>query len=179
MRAGDIHKRKPSFEVMHSSRKTFVLRWWRGATTDLPEWPKFHNELVFRHSHAIIALQMEDGTPFDYPALFYASPDDRWVVRIQKWASGENIACLYAVEGEGRVRRIEPPLDGAAWAFWEKATHQSTKSLYHRGVRFLRWDRRRQGFWFSLSAGDTTAHPQHVREFPLFYDLRTQGIRLR
>jgi hypothetical protein len=51
---------------------------------------------------------LEEGIP--WPASFYISPDDQWILRIQKSGSGDNISYLYHFDAKCRLWGMEEQL---------------------------------------------------------------------
>src|SRR5262245_61745166 len=47
-----------------------------------------------RNAHPAITL----ADSYAWPALFYVSPDDQWILRVQKSGSGDNISFLYRLD---------------------------------------------------------------------------------
>jgi len=103
-------------------------------------------KIHFNHgSHADITLT----DTYPWPALFYVSPDDAWILQIQKSGSGENISFLYRVDPQGRVWRKEPELKGQAFDFLEQLK-VPMEGLYHTGIEFIRWDMKAGTLRFSI-----------------------------
>jgi hypothetical protein len=72
------------------------------------------------------------------PARFFVSPDDGWLLQIQK--SGYYPAVLYRVEPNGRIWRMEDPLSAAAFKYLERSEGLSTAHVGRASLDFISWD---------------------------------------
>jgi hypothetical protein len=77
---------------------------------------------------------------YAWPALFYISPDDKWVLQIQKTGSGDNTAFLFHVEPNGRVWRMEEPVYDLAYSYITQHSRANKTAMYHTGLEFGSWD---------------------------------------
>src|SRR6185436_10803087 len=79
-----------------SPRGTFTITQRRVGdwTTKLHFTKNDHRDITFTDS-------------YPWPALFHISPDDQWILQIQKSGSGENISFLYRLDSNGRIWRME------------------------------------------------------------------------
>lgn len=75
-----------------------------------------------------------------WPADYRMSPDEHWILRLQKTGSGENSALLYHVDSNGQVWRLEQHLDDLAFALVTAGSHLSRSDYYHIGVSLVSWD---------------------------------------
>ncbi|MCE0522831.1 MAG: hypothetical protein LV480_07960 [Methylacidiphilales bacterium] len=75
-----------------------------------------------------------------WPALYYVSPDDQWILRIQKSGSGDNISYLYRVESNQSVWRMEEQVGELGFAFLAHQPGGLPSGLYHTGIEFTSWD---------------------------------------
>ena len=75
-----------------------------------------------------------------WPGDFYVSPDERWILRIQKSGSGENISWLYFLEKNGSVWRMEKQLGQQGFDYLARQTGGLPPGLYHTGIEFESWD---------------------------------------
>jgi hypothetical protein len=73
---------------------------------------------------------------------YLISPDEQWVLRLQKTGSGENSALLYRVDSNGQVWRLEQHLDDLAFAVATGRSHLSRSDYYHIGVGLVSGDAR-------------------------------------
>ncbi|CAF0704954.1 hypothetical protein [Candidatus Methylacidithermus pantelleriae] len=56
-----------------------------------------------------------------YAATYSISPDEQWIFRSQKWASGESVGYLYHREPkDGKFRRVDGQFDKRAWQFYRE-----------------------------------------------------------
>jgi hypothetical protein len=75
-----------------------------------------------------------------WSALFYISPDDQWILRIQKSGSGDNISYLYKVEPNRIVWRMEEDVGDLGFQFLAQQHVDLPSGLYHTGIEFISWD---------------------------------------
>ena len=75
-----------------------------------------------------------------WPGDFYISPDEKWVLQIQKTGSGDNNGFLYLIEPNHRVWSMSETLCPLAFEFLAHVTKLSESDLYHTGVAFDAWD---------------------------------------
>jgi hypothetical protein len=115
---------------------------------------------------------------YSWPALFYVSPDDRWVLHLQKSGSGDNISFLFRVDSEDRFWRMEPGLGELAFAFLEKQRLADKKDLYHTGITFDAWDLSRHRLLFTVH-GSRVEHSGEGIDVPLVYDLQRNTFQRR
>lgn len=113
-----------------------------------------------------------------WPAEYQISPDERWILRIQKSGSGENVSYLYQVDPDGRLRRREPPIGELAFGYLKKAHGIDAADLYHTGIDFLGWDLKAGELHFSIHGTPTEKSGEKVN-LSLSYDLRNHRIRKR
>jgi len=111
---------------------------------------------------------------YSWPALFYISPDDHWMLQIQKSGSGENISFLFRIDPEGRFWQMEPSLMELAWAFIERNQSLHKSDLYHTGIEFRSWDLQAQQLHFTFRG--TYDKRSGGIDVPLIYDLKKNVI---
>ena len=75
-----------------------------------------------------------------WPGDFYISPDEKWVLQIQKTGSGDNNGFLYLIEPNHRVWRMAETLCPLAFEFLGRIAEFSKSALYHTGIEFDAWD---------------------------------------
>jgi hypothetical protein len=126
------------------------------------------------HFERIHAPDITFTEVYPWPALFYVSPDDRWMLQIQKSGSGDNISFLFHIDSEGRFWRMEPGLMELAWAFIEHTQSLHQSDLYHTGIDFRRWDLRAHLLHFTFHGTYDTRH--EALEVPLTYDLQKHVV---
>ena len=115
---------------------------------------------------------------YPWPGLFYISPDDRWILHIQKSGSGDNISFVFRIDSEGRFWRMEPGVGELAFAFLKQKGLADTKDLYHTGIGFDSWDLPRHRLLFSVH-GSRIEHSGEGIEIPLVYDLQRNTFERR
>jgi hypothetical protein len=86
------------------------------------------------------AMLAADPDRYLWPADYLMSPDEHWILRLQKTGSGENSALLYHVDSNGQVWRLEQHLDDLAFAVATAGTHVTRSDYYHIGVGLVSWD---------------------------------------
>ena len=126
------------------------------------------------HFKRIHAPDIRFTEVYPWPALFYISPDDHWILQIQKSGSGDNISFLYSVDTEGRLWRMEPSLMKLAWASVERTESLHQSDLYHTGIEFRSWDLKTQQLHFVFH-GSYDKRDGEI-EIPLIYDLQKNVI---
>ena len=97
------------------------------------------------------AITLEEGIP--WPALYYVSPDEQWILRVQKSGSGDNISFLCHLDEHKQLWRREEQVGERGFAYL--ATQPGLPcNLYHTGVEFESWDLQTGQFRFAISASD-------------------------
>jgi hypothetical protein len=111
-----------------------------------------------------------------WPALFYISPDDRWILQIQKSGSGDNISFLYRVEKNGRVWRMEHGFGELAFQFLDRLPGLHRGEMYHTGIEFRAWSTRDGSLRFTIRGSSIEQSGKGV-ERELIYDLTNHRFR--
>jgi hypothetical protein len=132
----------------------------------------WHTTLHFKKSGVPSIVFADD---YSWPGRFFVSPDDHWLLYIQKDASGSNISFLFRVEPSGRIWRMEQQFGAAAFTYLEQTHGLSTAHLYHTGIEFIGWDRS-AALRFSIHAS-ASQHGQAGVNERLIYDLTTHTFR--
>jgi hypothetical protein len=114
---------------------------------------------------------------YPWPALFYISPDDQWILQIQKSGSGDNISFLYRVDPNGRLWRMEQRVGELAFAFLERSLGISIRNLYHTGIDFGAWDVKGGLLRFSIHGSDVNESGKGI-DRTLVYDLNKHSFRV-
>jgi hypothetical protein len=96
-----------------------------------------------------LPISVSLGKFFGYQGHFTASPDERWLLHIQKVGSGQNIALLYQLDGAGRLLEIKD-FDAAAWRFADTVSPLKYADLYHTGIEDPAWDPEQKLLRFTL-----------------------------
>jgi hypothetical protein len=129
--------------------------------------------LCFAHAaHPDVTLA--GGYP--WPALFFISPDDRWILQIQKSGSGDNISFLYRVEQSGRVWRMQQDFGDLAFHFLEQLPGVDRAEMYHTGIEFRAWSMRDDSLRFSIRGSSVEQSGKGVEQ-ELIYDLKNHQFR--
>lgn len=117
-------------------------------------------------------VELEQGT--SWPGLFYIAPDDRWVLRIQKTGSGDNIAYLYKIETNQRVWRLEQEIRELGLALLSHRRNGLPAYPYHIGIEFSSWDMETESLHFTLHASPGNGGQR--MECPFTFHLHDQSI---
>jgi hypothetical protein len=97
-----------------------------------------------------------------WPASYYISPDDQWILRIQKSGSGDNISYLYRVESNQSVWRMEEQVDELGFKFLAHQPDGLPGGLYHTGIDFVSWDLKAGLLYFTIhGSGDKSGTGIH------------------
>ena len=81
-----------------------------------------------------------DPDRYLWPATYLISPDEKWILRLQKTGSGENCALLYRVDLNGSVWRLEQHLDDLAFVVSTAGSRFSRSDFYHVTLTLVSWD---------------------------------------
>jgi|SRR5438105_4887889 len=114
-------------------------------------------------------LLLRDDYP--WPGLFYISPNDHWILQVQKSGSGDNISFLYRLDPGGRLWRMGQPLGELAFAFLKRSGVADFKYLHHTGIEFQSWDLKAQKLLFSIHGSSVHQSGAGI-DINLVYDLR-------
>lgn len=109
-----------------------------------------------------------------WAALYYVSPDERWILRIQKSGSGDNISYLYRVDLRRRLWKLENELATLGFEFLRRRKEAPSGGVYHTGIKFRSWNMKRSHLHFSIHA--STDRLENGVERNLVYDLKGQEI---
>jgi hypothetical protein len=152
------------------------LRSPRGTFTIEQHGPDFwHATIHFKHGPRADIRPPEE---YPWPALFYISPDDQWILQVQKSGSGDNISFLWRVESAKRIRRMEPGIGALALAFVERQGLAHVKDLYHTGITFDAWDLSHHRVAFTVH-GASVEHSGEGIDIPLIYDIKNHRVQRR
>ena len=113
---------------------------------------------------------------YPWPALFYISPDDHWILQIQKSGSGDNISFLYRVEQSGRVWRMEQGFGELAFTFSDSLPGLQHPELYHTGIEFGAWNMRDGLLRFTIYGSSVERSGEGLKR-ELIYDLNKHRFR--
>jgi hypothetical protein len=89
------------------------------------------------HDPGLPPVRLEE---YPWPGDYQISPDSKWILRIQKSGSGENIGFLYQVEPSGRVSQIVG-FDDSLWAISDAHSRLKKNALYHTGITSAEWSK--------------------------------------
>ncbi len=111
-----------------------------------------------------------------WAALFYVSPDDQWIFRIQKNVSGDNISFLYRLDSNGHLRCMEEHFDKRAFEFLEHSLSIDVAAFYHTKIEFTDWDLK-AGILRFTAIGSSPANLGPSMRRKLIYDLDEHKFR--
>jgi hypothetical protein len=114
---------------------------------------------------------------YPWPALFYVSPDDQWILQIQKSGSGDNISFLYRLDPNGRLWRMEQRFGELAFTFLERSLGVSIGNLYHTGIDFGAWELKAGLLRFTIHGSDVNESGKGI-DRALIYDLNKHSFRV-
>ncbi len=120
----------------------------------------------------VCAICLEGGT--SRPALYYVSPDEEWVLRIQKSGAGDNISWLYHLDAQHSIWRMEEQIGALGFAYLAQQPDLS-HDLYHTGIAFGSWDIKTGLLRFNIR-GSNIKQSSHCINQSLSYHLRSQTI---
>src|SRR6478672_3564852 len=124
--------------VMHAD--DHVIAAPKGTYTITQHYAEFWDSTPhFRDARLGVAPLAADPDRYPWSATYLISPDDEWILRVQKTGFGQNSAFLYRVEPSGRLWRMAQCLDDLAFGFLARK-HVKRSDFYHTGIQFLAWD---------------------------------------
>jgi hypothetical protein len=155
-----------------SGRYTIVQRYIEPKDAqDSQDVGAWESTLHFSDKSKPDATLAADPDRYLWPADYLISPDEQWILRLQKTGSGENSALLYHVEASGQVWRLEQHLDDLAFAVATAGTHLTRTDYYHIGIGLLSWDIESGRLHLKIQASaEDKANPSIDRK--IVYDLR-------
>jgi hypothetical protein len=162
MEASSLRTEPVPEDSVISPKKSLII-------TQAYEEDGFTSTLTFKASNKSFVLQ---PSPIDWRGFYTISPDERWVLRIQKIGSGDNNAWLYEVK-DGAISP-EYDLGEIAWEFYEKVSAFKNAPLYHTGFRFVEWDSQGNLVLTMHGTSDEQIETHHVRGFVVKYNLSTK-----
>jgi len=130
---------------------------------------KWNATLHFVDGSGVDAPLAVDPDQYPWAGSYYISPDEHWIMRVQKTGSGENCAFLYRVEPNGRVSRMEQHLDDLAFRFLATKAGIARKDFYHTGIAFVSWDMPKHLLKFTVSGSRLNERGKGI-ERQLAYD---------
>jgi hypothetical protein len=151
-------------EIISSPRKTFKIV--QHGDENWTETLQFAD----RHCSPIV---LEEGIP--WPARFFISPDDQWILRIQKSGSGDNISFLYHFDANHRLWRMEEQIGQLGFDYLARTAGISLKDLYHTGIEFTAWDPKAGVLHFNIHAS-SLVEGRRAFNRPLTYKLNEHTI---
>lgn len=116
-------------EIVSSPQKTFKIVTKR----EKEDW----TETVYFTCQDFAPISLAS---YPWSGGYSISPDERWILRIQKTGSGQSIGILYAVEPTGRVSEIID-FNSLAWRFSDSFARLKWKELYHTGIISAVWQK--------------------------------------
>ena len=109
-------------------------------------------------------------------ARYYTiSPDSRWLFRIQKTGSGDNVGILYRVDPNGRVSKCLG-FDDALWRASDEISRLKRSALYHTGITSAEWDKTTRQLAISIRGSNNSKSEDGI-ESTFLYDLKSNVFR--
>jgi len=112
---------------------------------------------------------------YPWRGAHHISPDGKWLLRIQKTGSGDNIAILYSVEPNGRVSEVLG-FDELIWKTSDKHSAAKRAELVHSGISETHWapDGKSLNLTLGGSLGDGRGHSAKIVYDPAKHECRIQ-----
>jgi hypothetical protein len=93
----------------------------------------------------VVEFKARSGKPvelarYDWAGHYSISPDERWILRLQKIGSGSNIGILYAVEPNGRLMEVVG-FNALLWDAWDEVSPLKRSDLFHTFIRNAVWSK--------------------------------------
>ncbi len=150
-----------------SPKGTFIIEQRRGRGTWIRPTRK--------HSSAY-QLRLWHDSEIDWAGYFRVSPNERYLLDIQKTGSGENYGAIFVRDKTHKfvlAHPVEPfpPLSENAWDYFRKSTGREAK-VYHDGIEFVSWGTDGKCLEFSMHGSDL-GEEYYVRDWRLHYNLLT------
>lgn len=150
-------------EITVSPKKTFKI---------IQHYSENWTEIVHFTKGQSADVTLEYG--ISWPAQFYISPDEQWILRIQKSGSGDNISYLYRIAPNQSVWRMEQQIGQLGFDFIQRDTDLSKLGLYHTGIEFISWDIKACELHFEIHGSFEEGNKGLKRK--LIYNLRDHTI---
>ena len=112
-----------------------------------------------------------------WPGDYYISPDECWMVRIQKIASGESIGILYRLENNGRVSEVLG-FDELLWKISDQTSALKKEALFHTEVAAVYWSKNSDVLEVVLH-GSAAASRDGKLESRVTYNLETHKASIK
>lgn len=116
-------------------------------------------------------------TGWSWPGVYHISPDECWMLRIQKSGSGASVGILYRLEKNGRVSEVLG-FNDLLWKISDQTSRLKTKDLYHTGVAEFTWSKNSGSLEIVLH-GTNFDNPSDELKTRLTYDLKTHKAAIK
>lgn len=140
--------------------------------------PDMHNDSWQPRLHFLSpggeSIILADDSP--WLGRFFVSPDDQWLLQIQKAGSGDNISFLYRIEENARIWRTEEQLGALAFRFLDRTAGLEVEHLYHTGIEFVSWDMSAGLLRFSIHGSSGVKGTEGVEQ-EMVYDVKKHAFR--
>lgn len=110
---------------------------------------------------------------FAWPGRYSISPDEHWVLRIQKTGSGDNMAILYQIKENSQVVEVKD-FDKKLWAASDKVARLKKAEMRHTGVTKVSWQEGKLTLDLSGLNGDV---PDDVFSGSWTFDLKSLSFK--
>jgi hypothetical protein len=114
------------------------------------------------------AVQLYRDSTSNFAAFLYVSPDEEWIVRVQKIVHCESRAWLYKRSTELHYAEI-PHWNDQAWQFFREQTHKPFAFSRCFGISSGTWFLQSHSVLVALSGNDSTTA---LGEWLCYYDLQ-------
>jgi hypothetical protein len=144
------------------------------STTKPPDWKDFkvaaaapsgaftiRQLFVEVESIEVVEFKGRSGKPvelarYDWAGHYLISPDERWILRLQKIGAGSNIGILYSVEPNGRLMEVVG-FNALLWDASDAVSSLKFPDLFHTFIKRALWSKDGQSLELNLvgtEAGD-------------------------
>lgn len=126
---------------------------------------------------AAYPLRLWHGGELCWAGRFQISPDEKFIIHMQKTGSGDNYAEIFAPGRDGRFHSIHKPepspsLSDEAWKHFTEITG-IPNAFYHAGTDFRGWEPDGESVAISLDGTDVNER-FFIRDWRLHYNLRSR-----
>jgi hypothetical protein len=111
-----------------------------------------------------------------WPGVFSISPNDEWILRIQKVGSGENVGFLYRIENTGRVFEVLE-FNKALWRTSDDHSRLKHRDLYHPAIEAAVWSSDSKTLLLHLRGSNAKKNNDGLLA-DVIYDLRNHRFSL-
>jgi len=93
----------------------------------------------------VVEFKSRSGKPvelarYDWAGHYLISPDERWILRLQKVGAGSNIGILYAVEPKGRLMEVVG-FNALLWEASDEVSPLKLSDMFHTFIKSAVWSK--------------------------------------